>query len=145
MREDEYTIVEDVVAPGEPGDNHHLVDYQTQELVSRLWSKYLVVAREGLGPSAAQPALRRVSYTLDNESFAGQKLQRGMKAVSRTRRTCTFSGGLWHIDDGRMVHASELVTVWVDPKKGAVEVPEDFWAAVEKLEGHAIPVTERAG
>ena len=36
MHEDTYTLVEDVVGPGEPGDDHHLVDYQTQELVSRL-------------------------------------------------------------------------------------------------------------
>ena len=36
MREDEYTIIEDVVGPGDPhGEKHHLIDYQTQELVSR--------------------------------------------------------------------------------------------------------------
>src|SRR6188768_4174084 len=48
VHEDTYTIVEDVTAPGEPGDDHHLVDYQTQELVSRLWTKYLAQVREGL-------------------------------------------------------------------------------------------------
>ena len=143
MHEDDYTIIEDIVAPGDEGDHHHLVDYQTQEMVSRLWSQYLVLARKELPPSAAQPALRRVSYVLDNESFAGQKLQRGIKAVGRSRRSCTFHAGLWHADDGRMVHTAEIINVWVDPEKGAVEVPEDFWAAVERIEGRAIPVTER--
>ena len=145
MHEDDYTLIEDVVGPGEAGDSHHLVDYQTQELVSTLWSKYLATAREGLPSSPVSPALRRVSYLLDNESFAGQKLQRGIKAVSRTRRSCTFAAGLWHAGDGRMVHSAEMVTVFVEPGKGAVEVPDDFWAAVERIEGHAMPVAERTG
>jgi acyl-CoA thioesterase FadM len=143
VHEDSYTIIEDVIGPGEPGDDHHLIDYQTQELVSRLWSKYLVQAREGLAPSTAGPIMRRASYLLDNEAFAGDKLQRGIRAVSRTRRSCTFAAGVWHADDGRMVHSAEIVTVFVDPAKGAVEVPDDFWAAVEKIEGRTIPVTER--
>ena len=44
MADPDYTIIEDIVSPGEPGDAHHLVDYQTQELVSTLWSKYLAEA-----------------------------------------------------------------------------------------------------
>jgi acyl-CoA thioesterase FadM len=141
----EYTIVEDVVAPGEPGDNHHLVDYQTQELVSTLWSKYLAKARQGLAPSPVIPAMRRVSYSLDSEAFAGQPLRRGIKVTGRSRRSCTFAAGLWHPADGRMVHAAELVTVFVDPAKGSVEIPADFWAAVEDIEGRNIPAGERTG
>lgn len=45
MRENEYTLIHDVVAPGEPGDRHHVVDDQTQELVSRLGSEYLARMR----------------------------------------------------------------------------------------------------
>ena len=145
MHEDEFTIVEDAVGPGEPGGHHHLVDYQTQELVSTLWSKYLAEARAGLDASAVVPAMRRVSYSLDNEAFGGDELQRGIKAIGRSRRSCTFAAALWHKADGRMVHQSEIVTVFVEPGKGAVEVPADFWAAVEKLEGKEIPVTERTG
>jgi acyl-CoA thioesterase FadM len=144
MREDEYTIVEDVTGPGEPGDHHHLVDYQTQELVSRLWSRYLADARRDLAPTAVIPAMRRVSYSMDSESFAGDSLQRGIKVVARSRRSCTFAAALWHKSDGRMVHAAEIVTVFVEPGKGSVEIPAEFWAAVEKLEGREIPVAERA-
>lgn len=145
MHEDEYTVVEDITGPGEPGDAHHLVDYQTQELVSTLWSKYLADARTGLAPSTVVPAMRRVSYSLDNEAFAGQALQRGIKAAARSRRSCTFLAGLWHADDGRMIHSAEIVTVFVEPGKGAVEIPADFWANVEKIEGRSIPVAERQG
>jgi acyl-CoA thioesterase FadM len=145
VHEDEYSIVEDITGPGEPGDAHHLVDYQTQELVSTLWSKYLAHARQGLVPSTVIPAMRRVSYSLDSEAFAGQRLQRGIKVLGRSRRSCTFAAGLWHADDGRMVHSAEMVTVFVEPGAGAVEVPEDFWAAVEKIEGRSIPVAERQG
>jgi hypothetical protein len=37
-----------------------------------------------------------------------------------------------------------MVTVFVDPEHGAVEIPADFWAAVEQMEGRSIPVAERA-
>lgn len=145
MHENEYTIVEDLIAPGDPKDpHHHMVDYQTQEIVSTLWSKYLAQARSGLAPSEVIPAMRRVSYSLDTECFGGQKLQRGIRAVSRSRRSCVFAAAVWHTEDGRMVHQAEMVTVFVKPGQGAVEVPEDFWAAVEKIEGRPIPVAERA-
>jgi acyl-CoA thioesterase FadM len=144
VHEDEYTIVEDIAGPGAPGDDHHLVDYQTQELVSTLWSKYLARAREGLAPSAVIPVMRRVSYSLDNEAFAGQPLQRGITVVGRSRRSCTFAAGLWHADDGRMVHSAEMITVFVEAGKGAVEVPEEFWTAVERIEGRSIPVAARS-
>jgi acyl-CoA thioesterase FadM len=121
-----------------------LVDYQTQELVSTLWSKYLARAREGLDPSSVTPAMRRVSYSLDSEAFAGESLQRGIKVAGRSRRSCTFAAALWHADDGRMVHAAEIVTVFVEPGQGAVEIPADFWVAVEALEGRAIPAAAGA-
>jgi len=144
MHEDEYTIIEGVRSPAGPaGEHHHLVDYQTQELVSTLWSAYLARARDGLAPSSVIPAMRRVSYSLDSEAFAGDELQRGIRATGRSRRSCTFTGALWHAADGRMVHRAEMVTVFVDPTKGSVEVPEDFWAAVEAIEGRCIPITER--
>jgi acyl-CoA thioesterase FadM len=111
--------------------------------VSTLWSKYLARAREDLVASPVFPAMRRVSYSLDNEAFAGQPLQRGIKAVGRSRRACTFAAGLWHRDDGRMVHQAEMVTVFVDPGTGAVPVPDDFWAAVENIEGRSIPIAAR--
>jgi len=145
MHEDEFTIIEDITGPGDGGEHYHLVDYQTQEMVSTLWSKYLAKARTGLAPSAVSPAMRRVSYSLDNEAFAGSELQRGIKVISRTRRGCTFAAALWHKDDGRMVHQAEIVTVFVEPGQGSVAIPDDFWAAVEKIEGQEIPVTERTG
>jgi acyl-CoA thioesterase FadM len=144
MHEDQFTMIEDIAGPGEVGSRHHLIDYQTQELVSTLWSKYLANAGSGLAPTAVMPAMRRVSYALDNEAFAGDQLQRGIKAVGRSRRSCTFAVAVWHAADGRMVHSGEIVTVFVEPGKGAVEVPADFWAEVEKIEGQEIPVTERA-
>lgn len=144
MHEEEFTIIEDVVGPGDGATHYHLVDYQTQEIVSTLWSKYLADARAELAPSPVVPAMRRVSYSLDNEAFGGDELQRGIRAVSRSRRSCTFAAALWHKGDGRMIHSSEIVTVFVEPGKGAVEVPADFWAAVETIEGREIAVTERS-
>ena len=144
MREDEYTLIEDVVGPGEAGDRHHLVDYQTQELVSRLWSKYLAHCREEEGPSEVMQAMRRAWYQMDNEAFAGDKLQRGIRMVGRTRRSCTMAVGLWQADTGKMVHQGEIVTVFIHPEQGSVAIPDLWWAAVERLEGKTFEVTERA-
>jgi acyl-CoA thioesterase FadM len=90
------------------------------------------------------PAMRRVSYSLDSEAFAGQALQRGIKVLTRSRRSCTFAAALWQADTGAMVHSAEMVTVFVEPGQGSVEIPADFWAAVETMEGRSIPVAERA-
>jgi acyl-CoA thioesterase FadM len=139
-----FTIVEEIVAPGDPGSQYHLVDYQTQELVSTLWSAYLAKAREGLAASPVAPAMRRVSYSLESECTPGQRLRRAIRVASRSRRSCTFEATLTHADDGRIIHAAEMVTVFVDPSRGAVEIPEDFWAAVERIEGRSIPVPASA-
>jgi acyl-CoA thioesterase FadM len=138
-----FTIVEEIVAPGEPGSQYHLVDYQTQELVSTLWSTYLAKAQEGLAPTSVHPAMRRVSYSLDSECVPGQRLRRAIRVASRSRRSCTFEATLSHADDGRVIHAAEMVTVFVDPQSGAVEIPAPFWEAVEKMEGRSIPIAER--
>jgi hypothetical protein len=145
MHEDEYTIIEDVVGPGEAGDRHHLVDYQTQELVSRLWSKYLARCREVQGPSPVVQAMRGASYTLDNEAFAGDELQRGIRMASRTRRSCTMEVALWHKATGAMVHRGTISTVFIEPGQGSVAIPDAWWAAAEAMEGKEIPITERKG
>jgi acyl-CoA thioesterase FadM len=144
MHEDDYTIVEDVVAPGEAGAHHHLVDFETQELLSKLWSKYVAMAGDGVPAGDVVPAPKRITTVLESECFAGQKLQRGIKAVARTRRTYTLQAALWHADDGRMVVTSEIVTVAADRSTGsAVEIPAGFWENVERIEGREIPITER--
>lgn len=145
MRETEYTIVEDVIGPGEAGDRHHLVDYQTQELVSRLWTIYLARMREACAPTTVVQAMRAASYRLDNEAFAGDALQRGIRMEGRSTRSCTLAVGLWHASTGAMVHQGEIVTVFIDPGTGAVPIPDDWWAAVEQLEGKTFEVAGRGG
>jgi hypothetical protein len=44
-----------------------------------------------------------------------------------------------------MVHRAEMVTVFVEPGAGAVPVPDEFWAAVERIEDRSIPISERQG
>jgi acyl-CoA thioesterase FadM len=134
----EFTIVEEFVADVDKDPSHHLVDYETQRFVTELWSAYLARVRAGLSEGPVHPAMRRVSYSLDGEAFPGQQLVRGIRMDSRSRRSCTFAIALWH-PDGRLVHSAEMVTVFVDPQlASAVEIPEDFWEAVEVLEGREI-------
>lgn len=127
-----------------PATHYHLVDYETQELVSKLWSKYVAMASVGIEAGDVVPAPRRITTMLENECFGGQLLQRGIKTVARTRRTYTMQAGLWHADDGRIVVTSEIVTVAADRSTGsAVEIPADYWTNVERIEGREIPITER--
>ena len=44
-----------------------------------------------------------------------------------------------------MVHQGEIVTVFIDPGTGAVPIPDDWWAEVERLEGTTFEVAERPG
>ena len=145
MRENEYTVVEDLTGPlvGPDEGDHHLVDYVTQEIVSTLWTKYLAQVRAELPPTPVVQAMRRVSYTLDAEAFAGQALQRGIRVVGRTNRTLTFNSAVWHKDTGQLVHNAEITTVFIEPGQGSVSVPGDFMSVVERFEGRAIPLTER--
>jgi len=139
---DKFTIVEEFVAEGDAESHHHLVDYETQKFMTNLWSAYLVKVREHLDESPVHPAMRRVSYSLDGEAFPGDTLVRGIRMASRSRRSCTFEIALWH-PDGRMVHSTEMITVFVDPRiPAAVEIPDDFWASVEALEGRTIAAPE---
>jgi acyl-CoA thioesterase FadM len=143
MHEDGYTLVEDVTGPGDPADRHHLVDYQTQELLSRLWTDYMARCRVVQGPSTVVQAMRSASYTFDNEAFAGDELQRGIRMASRTRRSCTFDVALWHKADGRIVQRGSISTVFIEPGHGSVTIPDAWWAAAEAMEGKTIAVTER--
>ena len=135
-----FTLIDDVEVAGEVGQ-HHLIDFQTQELVSVLWATYLRRVRSVIAPGPAHPVLRSVSYSLHNEAFPGEPLRVGIRMVRRSRRSCTLAASVWHPDDGRTVHAAEMLTVFVDPSRGvAVEIPADFWAEVERLEGRPIPI-----
>lgn len=137
----EYTIIEDVRAAGE-SSQHHLIDYQTQQFVTTLWTAYLARVRSAIATSSVHPVLRRASYSLENEAFPGQPLRCGIRMLRRSRRSCTLAAAVWHPADGRMVHIAEMVTVFVDPSLGAaVEVPDEFWREVERLEGRSIPTT----
>jgi acyl-CoA thioesterase FadM len=146
LNSERFTIVEDVVAPGEPQRDGHLLDFQTQELVTTMWRRYVAAVRDSLDFSRVQPVLRKVSYTLDGEAMPGDSLQVGLRMRSRTRRSCTFEGAVWHAGDGRPVHTAELVMVFVDTTaRASVEVPAEFWAAVERFEGGALTVDLPAG
>ncbi len=144
MRADEYTIVEDVIAPGEIGSHYHLLVWQTHQFTELLWSSYLATAHGGFDYGDVQPAPRRVTTLVESECFPGQKLKRGMRTVSRTRRTFTLEGAFWDADDDHLITSTEIVTVCVDrTTAAAIEPPERLWTGIERLEGHSIPVTAR--
>jgi acyl-CoA thioesterase FadM len=109
-------------------------------LLTELWTAYLAQIRSAIPANGVHPVMRRVSYLLENEAFPEQPLRRGIRMLSRSRRSCTFAAAVWHPDDGRMVHVGEMVTVFVDPSiAAAVEIPAELWAEVERFEGRSIP------
>lgn len=144
MHGSEFTMVEELVAQGEGGGGH-LVDYQTQEIMSRLWTRYLARVRDGLDdPFEAMTVMRRVTQSLESECFPGQKLGVGIKVTGRTNRGFTFDAALWHADSGQLIARSEMVTVTVSPEgTGAVTIPQALWSEVERIEGREIPPTPR--
>jgi acyl-CoA thioesterase FadM len=88
-----------------------------------------------------QPAPRRVTTLVETESFPGQLLKRGIRTVSRTRRSFTLEAAIWDATDDHLITTTEIVTVCVDRATGkAIEPTERLWSGIERLEGHPITV-----
>ena len=136
-----FTLVDEFVAPGTPGRDGHLLDYETQQFVTSMWRRYIAAVRDDVDFSRVQPVLRRVSYSLESEALPGERLTCGIRVAGRTRRSCTFAGVLSHSEDGRPIHVAQMVMVFLDTvTRTAVEVPTPIWAAIERLEGRSIPI-----
>ena len=94
MRADEYTIVEDVIAPGEIGSDYHLLVWQTHQFTELLWSSYLATAHGGFDYGDVQPAPRRVTTFVESECFpvrdssAACAPSRAPGAPSRSKAPC---------------------------------------------------------
>ena len=144
VAEHSYSMVDDVVAPDDtqsPG--HHVVDYVLQMLLSQGWQKYVATIREGI-PDVPAPAVKEITTSFVAECLGGDLLQRGVRAVSRTRRSYVLEEALWQRESGQIVATSRAVIIGIDRTTGrAAEIPAPMWEVVELLEGRSIPVSER--
>jgi hypothetical protein len=140
MRDEEYAMVEDVVAPGDPGVHAHLLVYQQYELIEWLWSDFFGEAYGGKNYVDVQPAPRKITLLVERESFPGQRLKKGIRIKSRTRRTITVEAALWDADEEYTVLAAEIVTVFANRvTASAVEPDERFVSGLERLTGAPLP------
>jgi acyl-CoA thioesterase FadM len=140
VRDEEYTKVEEVVAPGDPGTHYHLLVFQVYEMIEWLWSDFLGEAHGGKDYGDVQPAPRKITITVERESFPGQRLKKGIRVASRTRRTFTLEAAVWDAEDEHLILTAEIVTVSADRSTAsAVEPTERLWSGIERLEGRSIP------
>jgi hypothetical protein len=141
VRDEEYTKVEDVVTPGAPGGGHtHLLVYQLYEMVEWLWSDFFGDAYGSKDYGDVQPAPRKITLLVERESFPGQKLKKGIRVKSRTRRTITVEAALWDAEEEYTVLAAEIVTVFADRvSASAIEPPERMVTGLERLTGGPLP------
>jgi len=108
--EHDYSLIDDVAAPdqtelaatlGVPVETMrtgaHVVDYALQKLMSRGWHQYVHTAREIAG-DIPDPAVKEITTTFRAEYRAGDNLKRGVRAVSRTRRSYVLEEALWQAD-----------------------------------------------
>lgn len=146
MDEDEFSLVDDVEAPADtqpPGA--HIVDYELQKLLSQGWQRYLALVRDEVGEIPAA-VCKQITTRFEAECHAGDHLRRGVRAVSRTRRSYVLEEALWQTDSGQVVATSTVVMTGIDRATGrAAEIPDEMWAAVERREGRSIPAGERRG
>jgi acyl-CoA thioesterase FadM len=133
-----------VTAPSSAnGGGAHLSAPEITELFFRGWMRYLSVGT-GLGEGTvfgarAVPTTREFTVSLLREIYADDELRLGIRAVSRRRRSFTLELSLQRVVDDSVAATCRTVQVCVDAS-GAVEVPPELWAAVERLEGQSIPV-----
>jgi acyl-CoA thioesterase FadM len=125
------------------GGDAHLSAPEITELFFRGWMHYLG-EETGLGAGAVfggpvVPTTRELTVGLLREIHAGDELRLGVRTVSRRRRSFTLELTLERADDGAVAATCRTVQVCVGVA-GAAEVPSELWAALERLEGRAIPV-----
>ncbi len=145
LNEETYAMVDDVMAPTDTQpEGAHVVDYELQKLLSEGWHRYVALVRERVGEVPA-PVVKQITTMFDAECHGGDSLQRGVRAVSRTRRSYVLEEALWQQGSGQVVATSRVVMTGIDRATGrAAEIPPGMWAAVEAIEGRTIEITERA-
>jgi acyl-CoA thioesterase FadM len=143
MDEEEFSLVDDVDPPADTQPaGAHIVDYELQKLLSQGWQRYVGLLREEVGDIPA-PVCKQITTRFEAECHAGDRLRRGVRAVSRTRRSYVLEEALWQADSGRVVATSSVVMTGIDRETGrAAEIPDEMWAAVERREGRSIPAGE---
>jgi acyl-CoA thioesterase FadM len=140
--DDDYSVIDDVQADDAEHPGAHVVDYEIQKLLSQGWQRYVALLRARVGDIPA-PMVRQITTTFDGECFGGDKLQRGVRAVSRTRRSYVLEEALWRASSGEIVATSRVVMIGIDRDTGrACEIPDPMWSAVEAMEGRTIDVAE---
>jgi acyl-CoA thioesterase FadM len=144
MHDEDYSVIDDLTAPTDTQPTGaHVVDYELQKLLSQGWQRYVALVREQAGDIPG-PVCKQITTTFEAECHGGDAIQRGVRAVSRTRRSYVLEEALWQRDTGRIVATSRVVMTGIDRGTGrAAEIPPEMWAAVEGIEGRTIAATER--
>jgi acyl-CoA thioesterase FadM len=141
VRDEDYTKVEEVVAPGDRDPHGHLLVYQMYEMLEWLWSDFFGDAHGGKDYTTWQPAPRKITLLVDREAFPGQQLKKGIRVTARTRRTITVEAALWDAAEEYTVLSAEIVTVFADrTTASAIEPPEKMVTGLERLIGGPLPV-----
>ena len=92
MHEDEFTIIEDIVGPGDPAEHHHLVDYETQDSSRNCGPRTWRRVRKDLGSVADRTSDGCVGLHARRRGIPGQPLQRGIRAIGHLRRLLHVCG-----------------------------------------------------
>lgn len=139
-----FTVIDDVVAPGDPkSPGSHVVDYEVQKILSEGWQGYVAILREQV-PEMPVPVVRQITTSFEAECHAGDRLQRGTRVVSRSRRSYVLEEALWQTDSEQVIATSKVVMTGIDRTTGrAAELPPELVSAMEALEGVALPISGR--
>lgn len=94
-------------------------------------TKGLAQEPDVLFSGTGRPIVREITVRFDREVFGGERLTVGVRMLSRGRRSFVVEQTLLKAD-GTTAAVGRTVMVTIDTSTGrAVEIPGDFWAAVE--------------
>lgn len=138
----DFRRLDDITAPA-AGTSGHIDIVQVTALLFDAWMGYLVpglgLDRESVLRPVGRPIVRSTTVDVEAEIRPGQVLQCGVRAQARRTRSFTLGGLLAH--EGRPVARGQVVLVTVDTTTGrSVEIPQELWAAVERVEGRDIAI-----
>ena len=93
-----------------------------------------------LDPTAFDFIIAEVTISYRSPAFLGEILEVGIRIASAGRTSYVFEYAITERESGRLVATGRSVQVMYDYARGQKKpIPDDFLAAVERLQGAAVP------
>lgn len=112
----------------------HVSNLEIERIFFEGRNSFLISLDRDLWHRSVVPQVRELTTRFDAEIDAGRELDCATRVVSRSRRAFVMEQVLVDRTDGTVMASCRSVHVTVGPS-GAVDIPDELWAAIERHSG----------